>query len=528
MQIKYSTIYSIKGSTVDPHPHDPTFLSGHFIMNSSSTASMGIDLGTSGTKTVIIDVNGKLLANALYDYPINSPQPGWAEQNPETWYRAALTTMSQALRQSGLPAESIVAISLAGQMHTTVCLDKKGRPLRPAILWADQRSRQQVDQVYRQLGIEKLYAWTGNPLATGFMLASWLWLIENEPDICRATSTLLLPKDYLRYRLTGVLGSEPSDASSTLMFDPVHWGWSESLLNELQIDPRLLPAIHPSWEVAGGLMPEVAEATGLRAGTPVIYGGSDQALQALAQGVVEPGLISCTIGTGGQLFTSTFKPLPDAALRIHFFCHVLPDVWHLEAATLAAGLSLKWLRDNVVTGLDYQSLANLAAQVPAGAEGLLFLPYLAGERTPLMDPNARAAFVGLTLRHDRRHMTRAVMEGVVFALRQGLDLMTEMGLPFERILASGGATSHPLWLQLQADIFQRPVYASSTQEATARGAALLAGVGAKVYQDSRDACKQTVQQDRDPVLPQPENVRLYEDIYQSYCQIYPALRNTRI
>ncbi|MDR3576537.1 MAG: xylulokinase [Anaerolineaceae bacterium] len=497
-------------------------------MNSSPIALMGIDLGTSGTKTVIVDVEGNLLANALYDYSINAPQPGWAEQNSETWYRAALTTMSQALRQSGLAAESIVAISLGGQMHTTVCLDKKGKALRPAILWADQRSRQQVDQVYRQLGTEKLYAWTGNPLATGFMLASWLWLRENEPDLCRSTATLLLPKDYLRYRLTGVLGSEPSDAASTLLFDPVHWKWSEPLLSALQIDPGLLPDIHDSWEIAGGLLSEVAEATGLRSGTPVIYGGSDQALQSLAQGVIEPGLISCTIGTGGQLFSSTLKPLPDPALRIHFFCHVLPQVWHLEAATLAAGLSLKWLRDNVVTGQDYQSLANMASQIAAGAEGLLFLPYLAGERTPLMDPNARAAFVGLTLRHDRRHMARAVMEGVVFGLRQGLDLMIEMGTPLERILASGGATRHPLWLQLQADIFQRPVYASSTQEATARGAALLAGVGAKVYEDSRDACKQTVRQIGNPVLPQPENARLYEDIYQTYCQIYPSLKNTGI
>jgi xylulokinase len=497
-------------------------------MNPSPTALMGIDLGTSGTKTVIVDVNGNLLANALYDYSINSPQPGWAEQNPETWYRAALTTMSQALRQSGLPAESIVAISLAGQMHTTVCLDKTGKPLRPAILWADQRSRQQVDQVYRQIGVENLYAWTGNPLATGFMLASWLWLKENEPDICRDTCTLLLPKDYLRYRLTGVLGSEPSDAASTLLFDPVHWKWSEPLLAALQIDPGLLPAIHASCDVAGELLPEVAEATGLRPGTPVIYGGSDQALQALAQGVIEPGLISCTIGTGGQLFASTLKPHPDSALRIHFFCHVLPQVWHLEAAMLTAGLSLKWLRDNVVTGQDYQSLANQASQVPAGAEGLLFLPYLAGERTPLMDPNARAAFVGLTLRHDRRHMARAVMEGVVFGLRQGLDLMIEMGTPLERILASGGATRHPLWLQLQANIFQRPVYASSTQEATARGAALLAGVGAKIYKDSLDACKQTVRQIGDPVLPEPENINLYQDTYQTYCQIYPALKNTRI
>jgi xylulokinase len=276
--------------------------------------------------------------------------------------------------------------------------------------------------------------------------------------------------------------------------------------------------------VAGGLLPEVAQATGLRPGTPVVFGGSDQALQALAQGVIAPGLVSCTIGTGGQLFASTLAPRPDPDLRLHLFCHALPQVWHLEAAILSAGLSLKWLRDSIFPGENYTALADAASSVPPGAEGLFFLPYLAGERTPIMDAQARGAFIGLTLRHDRRYMVRAVMEGVVFALCQGLDLMAGLGVPLERILASGGATRHPLWLQLQADIFNRPVYPSQTQEATARGAALLAGIGAGFYADAQDACRQTVHFAAHGVQPQPAAAQYYAAAYQTYCQLYPALK----
>jgi xylulokinase len=473
---------------------------------------------------VIVDPDGNLLAACLSEYAIDSPHPGWAEENPETWHHAVLETMRAALHQADLPGEAIAAIGLAGQMHTTVCLDKKHQPLRPAIIWADQRSREQVERVYREIGPHKLAEWTGNPLATGFMLASWLWLQEHEPEVCRATRTLLLPKDYLRLRLTGALGSEPSDAASTLLFDPLRRNWSAPLLDALHIDPGLLPPIHESAEVAGGLLPAVAEAAGLRPGTPVVFGGSDQALQALAQGVIAPGLVSCTIGTGGQLFASILSPRPDPDLRLHLFCHALPDVWHLEAAILSAGLSLKWLRDSVFQGQDYQTLADAADSVAAGAEGLFFLPYLAGERTPIMDPQARGAFIGLTLRHDRRHMVRAVMEGVVFALRQGLELMASLGVPLERILASGGATRHPLWLQLQADIFNRPVYPSQTQEATARGAALLAGIGAGLYTDGQGACQRTVRLADQPVLPRPASAALYEEAYQTYGQLYPALK----
>ncbi len=487
------------------------------------TLFMGIDLGTSSTKTVIVDLQGRLLAVAQREYPISSPHPGWAEQDPEDWISAAVETARLALHQLERPVDEIAAIGLAGQMHTLVCLDAAGRPLRPAILWADQRSGRQVSQVYASLGRENLAAWTGNPLACGFMLASWLWMVENEPEICSRAQTLLLPKDYLRYRLTGCLGSEPSDAASTLFFNPATRAWSEPLLSALGIDGRLLPPLYLSSAIAGGLLPGVAQAMGLKAGTSVVYGGSDQALQALAHGVINPGLVSCTIGTGGQLFTACLSPKPDPELRLHLFCHVLPNLWHLEAAILSAGLCLRWLRDNVIQGLDYAALADLASQAPAGSEGLYFLPYLAGERTPLMDPEARGGLIGLTARHNRGHIVRAVMEGVVFGLRQGLELMAELGVPIERVLASGGATSHPLWLQLQANIFNRPVISGGVQEATARGAAMLAGIGAGVYRDGLSACQMAVHQSEVSILPEPAQVERYQKSYQVYTGLYPTL-----
>lgn len=484
---------------------------------------MGIDLGTSSTKTAIVDLEGRLLAVAQQEYPISSPHPGWAEQDPRVWYHACLVTTRSALAQLDRLPGSIAAISLSGQMHTTVCLDAAGIPLRPAILWADQRSGEQVDQVYARIGRENLAAWTANPLAAGFMLATWLWLLENEPELCRKTRHLLLPKDYLRYRLTGNFGSEASDAASTLLFDPAQRDWSEPLLSALSIDRSLFPRIYPSSAIAGELLADAAQSMGLRPGIPVIFGGSDQALQALAHGVIRPGLVSCTIGTGGQLFTSCLTPRPDPGLRLHLFCHVLPNLWHLEAAILSAGLSLRWLRDSVFKGMDYTSLADLASQAPPGSEGLFFLPYLAGERTPLMDPEARASFIGLTVRHGQSHIIRAVMEGVVFALRQGLVLMEGLGVPVERVLASGGATRHPLWLQLQADIFNRPVYPGGVQEASARGAAMLAGIGVGLFQDGQDACDRTVHLPKTAVMPQSDWVAQYQSAFRLYTQLYPAV-----
>ena len=486
---------------------------------------MGIDLGTSGTKTVVLHPERGILGSAAREYALHTPRPGWAEQNPEAWYRAALETAGAALAQAGVAGEDIAAVAFSGQMHGMVCLDRYGQLLRPAIVWPDQRSQAQVERVKREVGEKHLAEWTANPLATGFMLPSWLWLRENEPEVAEATRQLLLPKDYVRDRFTGAIGTEPSDASSTGLFDPKKVGWSETLLSALHISPGLLPPVHASAGIAGGLLDEAAKASGLRPGTPVVYGGGDQACQALGNGVIDPGVASSTIGTGGQVLAPLLSPAYDPELRLHLYCHALPERWFRMAAILSAGLSLRWLRDSLLVGLTYQQMADLAARVPPGAEGLFFLPYLAGERTPHMDPQASGGFVGLRLHHGRAHLVRAVMEGVVFALRQGLDLILETGVPVDRVVASGGGTHHPLWLQLQADIFNRPIYHTFSEEAAALGAAILAGIGIGVFPDAQMACKQVVQLRKEVFMPDRESVSRYQEVYASYLKLYPRLKN---
>jgi xylulokinase len=488
----------------------------------------GLDIGTSGAKAVLVDEQGRLLAWASQEYAIQMPKADWAEQEASTWLQAGLRALNLALVQSGLDANDVCALGLTGQMHSLVCLDDDGLPLRPAIIWADRRSRNQVKHAMEQLGTQRMAEWTGNPLATGFMLASWLWLCEHEPEVVTRTRYLMLPKDEVRYRLTGKIGSEASDASSTLLFDPHRREWSKVLLTWVGLPVEKLPPLGQSAQVAGYLLPEMAAKCGLRAGIPVIYGCSDQTAQALSQGVVEPGMVSCTIGTGGQLFAPLAEPVHDLQLRLHLFCHALENVWHLEAAILSAGLSLRWLRDQLMPGSNYTQLADSAAQVEAALEGIYFLPYLVGERTPHMDPEARAAFFGLGLHHQRSHLVRAVMEGVVFALRQGLDLMVGLGIPLERLVVSGGGTRHPLWLQLQADIFNQRIYPAQDVEGTARGVAVLAGVGVGVYTDVYAAIRKTVHPLDSCVVPDAHRAEQYATAYQRYCQFYPALKQAGI
>jgi xylulokinase len=485
---------------------------------------IGIDIGTSGAKCVLIDEKARFVASAGREYPIITPRPGWAEQDPETWVAAAIAALQAALQESRVDPSHIAGIGLTGQMHSLACLDAAGKPLRPAILWPDTRSALQVGRLRRQIGQEHLAQWAGNPLAVGFMLASWAWLVENEPETARRTATLCLPKDYVRLRLTGKLGSEPSDASSTLLFDPHTRAWSAPLLEAAGLNSAQLPPLHESAEVAGGLLPEIASACGLIAGTPVVYGGSDQACQALAQGALEPGLLTVTIGTGGQLLAPAASPAHDPELRLHLFCHAAPNVWHLEAAILTAGLALRWLRDTAACGTPYNELANAASQVEAAREGLFFAPYLAGERTPHMDPTARAAFIGLGLSHGTPALTRAVMEGVVFALREGFDLMLGLGVPAKRVIAAGGAIRHPLWLHLLADVFARPILLGATPDATGVGAALLAGVGTGAWQDAASAAR-ALPTSGAVVRPDPERSEQMEESFQTYRKIYPALRS---
>ncbi len=484
---------------------------------------IGLDIGTSGAKCVLIDAGARLLGAAGEEYPILTPQPGWAEQDPEEWLRAAALVIRRVLRESGADPRQVAAIGLAGQMHSLVCLGAGEAVLRPAILWADTRSAPQAARLTAQLGRARLAEWAGNPLAAGFMLASWAWLQENEPTTAARTRTLLLPKDYVRLRLTGQIGTEASDASSTLLFDPHAWGWSAPLLAAAGLNADQLPAVFASAGLAGGLLPPFAAACGLPAGLPVVFGGSDQACQALGQGVVRPGRLTVTIGSGGQLFAPLAQPTHDPDLRLHLFCHVAPRTWHLEAAILSAGLALRWLRAAAAPGQSYAQLADAAAQVSAATDGLFFLPYLAGERTPHMDPAARGAFLGLGLNHSTAHLTRAVMEGVVFALRQGFDLMLALGVPPETVIATGGATRHPLWLQLLADILGRPLAPAHTSEATGFGAALLAGVGLGAW-PSAAAAAAALPAAGALVVPNPAQVEKYARAYAHYCAIYPALQ----
>ncbi len=494
---------------------------------SRSPVLVGIDVGTSSTKCVVVAPDGTVLGLAAQETAVDTPRPGWAEQDPEAWVGAALSTTRSAMASAGIAPGAVQAVGLSGQMHGTVCVGASGRPLRPAVIWADQRTVREVAELRATLGADRLAAWTGNPPATGFMLPTWVWLREHEPETMAATRWLMLPKDYVRYRLTGEPGAEPSDAASTSLFNPVERAWSEPLLEALDLPGGRLPPVYPSAGVAGGLLPGPAEVAGLRPGTPVIYGGSDQAMQAFGNGVISPGIVSSTIGTGGQLFAPTDRPVVDAPrLRMHSFCHILPSLWHVETAMLSAGLSLRWLRDQVLGAASYEEIVDTAQTVQPGADGLFFQPYLAGERTPHMDPRARGSFVGLTRRHTRAHLVRAVMEGVVFGMRQGLDVMLSLSVPVDLIVASGGATRHPLWLQLQADIYDRPIHRTASEEAAAMGAALLAGVGVGLFANAQTAIRSAVHWHEDVIRPDPDRVDLYEHHYRLYSNLYPALAST--
>ena len=418
----------------------------------------------------------------------------------------------------------VAALGFSGQMHSAVFLDGHGDVVRPAILWLDTRSAGVVRELHERFGDRQLGAWTGNPVMAGVTLASLLWLRQNEPQNWDRVAHVMLAKDYVRYRLTGEIFTDYSDASATAMLDTARRTWSDDLLHANAVPLRLLPALAGSAEMAGHLEKSFAESWGLRPGLPVVCGAGDQEAQAVGNGIIRPGLLSSTIGTGGQLFTPIASYRHDPDLRLHTFCHAVPGLWHWMAATLTAGMSLRWLRDQVFEGrYSYAGLAAAAESVPPGAEGLLFLPYLAGDRTPHLDPLARGVFFGLTLRHTWRHMARAVMEGVVFSLLDGLRLMRDLGGSVSQAVASGGGARHRLWLQLQADIFDVDIISAENQEAAALGAALLAGVGAGLYADEAAACARAVRWSGDVVRPRPEAAARYRELGERYRALYPTL-----
>ena len=487
---------------------------------------LGIDLGTTGVKAALFTLDGQAVASAVATYPVMHPRPLWAEQAPEDWWRATTAAIRDALSQAGVPGAAVGGIGISGQMHGAVLLDAAGQPARPCIIWSDQRTQAECDWITATVGERRLVEWVGNPALPGFTAPKLLWTRAHEPDVWARVRSALLPKDYLRYRLTGELATEVSDAAGTLLFDVRAGAWSAPMLEALALDPALLPPCHASVAVSGQVTAEAAAETELAAGTPVVGGGADNACAAVGAGVIAEGQALASIGTSGTVVAPTRQPRLDPDGRAHTFNHAVPGVWYLMGVMQAAGLSLRWLRD--VLGLEgdagYERLVGEAAAVPPGAEGLLWLPYLQGERTPHRDANARGVLFGVTPRHGRGHIARAVLEGISFGLRDSLDIILAAGIrPAEARLTGGGARSH-FWRQMLADILGLPVVVAREREGPAFGAALLAGVGMGAYASLREACAGAMTPGA-PVHPDPARQRAYDSIHAEFRALYQALKD---
>ena len=495
------------------------------------TYLLGIDVGTTGTKALLIDAAGRVQASATTEHPLRTPRPLWAEQNPEDWWRSTITSIKAVLRLSGVNKLAVAGIGLTGQMHGLVLLDRRGAVIRPCILWNDQRSAAQCTAITKNVGARRVLRLTGNPVLPGFTAPKLVWVREREPQAYGRVARVLLPKDYIRHRLTGEFFSEVSDASGTSLFDVGQRRWSDEMLWALRVPRAWLPEVTESPVASARVSSQAAKLTGLTAGTPVVGGGGDQAAQAVGTGVIAEGTVSVTLGTSGVVFAASNKYRVEPQGRLHAFCHAVPGQWHLMGVMLSAGGSLRWYRDALCaeesteakrTRRDvYDLMLHSASRVPAGGEGLIFLPYLAGERTPHPDPNARGVFFGLTLRHGKPHMTRAVIEGVTYGLRDSLELLRKLGLPLKQVRASGGGAQSGFWRQILADVFGAPISTVNVTEGAAYGAALLAAVGVGVHRTVADACRQSVRRTR---TTRPGNaVRVYADYYARYRQLYPAL-----
>jgi xylulokinase len=487
---------------------------------------LGIDVSTTGAKALLIDQEGRVTGSATSTYPLSTPRPLWSEQDPVDWWVGTQASIRQALAGAGAEASQVRGVGLTGQMHGLVLLDASGAVLRPAILWNDQRTGAQCDQIRSRLGKERLIQLTGNDALPGFTAPKILWVRQHEPEIYEKVAQVLLPKDYVRYRLTGDYATDKAGAAGTLLLDIKARDWSAKVLEALQIPRRWLPPTHEGPEVTGVVNAKAAATTGLRAGTPVVGGGGDQAAQAVGVGAVDAGIVALTLGTSGVVFASCTEPFIEAEGRLHAFCHAVPDTWHLMGVMLSAGGSLRWYRDTLAPALTYDQLLAPAAHVPPGAEGLFYLPYLTGERTPHPDPLARAGFVGLTVRHGQAHMTRAVLEGVAFGLRDSMELVRGAGLgEIQQVRVSGGGARSALWRQILADVLNSELVTVNTSEGAAYGAALLAGVGAGAWPDVQQACTATIRA-VDHAQPQPGAVRVYDRLYRLYRGLYPALKPT--
>jgi xylulokinase len=484
---------------------------------------LGIDTSTTATKAVLVDEAGAVVGIGSAEYGFDAPQPLWSEQEPALWWDGTVGAIRSVLGSTGIDPASIAAIGLTGQMHGLVLLDEADRVLRPAILWNDQRTAHACEEIREAVGFERLVEITGNDAVTGLTAPKLVWVRDHEPDLWRRAAHVLLPKDFVRLELTGEHALDKADGAGTLLFDLAARDWSPEILDALRIPREWLPPTHEGPTVTGRVTERAAAATGLRAGTPVVAGGGDQSANGVGVGATAPGIVALSLGTSGVIFAATDAPLYEPRGRIHAFCHALPDRWHLMSVMLSAAGSLRWFRDTFAPGEPFEELVTTAAEIPAGSEGLYFVPYLSGERSPHPDPRARGAFVGLNLGHDRRHMLRAVLEGVAFGLRDGLDLMIAAGMPHPtQIRASGGGIASPLWRQILADVLETELATVSTTEGAAYGAALLATEAAGWFDTVDDAVEALVS--ATPVAsPGPDGAR-YRDAHATYRQLYPALR----
>jgi xylulokinase len=483
---------------------------------------LGLDVSTTGAKALLINEKGGVVSSATTPLTLSTPHPLWSEQDPRDWWTGMVKSIRQALELAGVSGSVVTAIGLTGQMHGLVLLDEHGEVLRPAILWNDQRTGAQCDEMRSRLGKQRLIQITGNDALTGFTAPKILWVQQNEPEIYARARHILLPKDYIRYRLTGDYAMDKADGSGTILFDLKNRDWSPAILAALEIPANWLPPTFEGPAVTGYVSAAAAAETSLVQGIPVAGGGGDQAAQAVGVGAVQPGIIALTLGTSGVVFATTESPLIEPEGRLHAFCHAVPGRWHFMGVMLSAAGSLQWYRDTLAPGVSFDTLVNEAGDVKAGSEGLLFLPYLTGERTPYPDPLVRAAWVGLTVRHTRAHMTRAVLEGVAFGIKDSFRLILQAGLgSIEQVRISGGGAKSGLWRQIMTDVLGVELVTVNTTEGAAFGVALLAGVGAGAYENVPAACEATIQITGRTSPTQA--TRTYQDYYPHYRALYPAL-----
>jgi xylulokinase len=487
--------------------------------------TIGIDVSTMATKSLLIDEQGQVLGIETVEYPFETPRPLWSEQDPHIWWKAACESLQGLLQKTKVDPTNILGVGLTGQMHGLVLLDGNNQVLRPAILWNDQRTGDECDEIRAKIGKTHLIKLTGNNALTGFTAPKILWVKKNEPDIYRQTRHFLLPKDYVRLCLTGKHGMDCADGAGTLLVDLKNRVWSVEMLDGLGIPRDWVPPLYEGPEITGTLTAEAARLTGLLAGTPVVAGGGDQAAQAVGVGAVEEGIVALTLGTSGVIFATTNTPAFDPEGRVHAFCHSVPGRWHMMGVMLSAAGSLRWYRDTISPGVSYDDLLAPCNNIPIGAEGLLFLPYLSGERTPYPDPFARGAFVGLTIRHSLPHMTRSVLEGVAFGLKDCFELMVSSGLnKIHQVRVSGGGARSLLWRQILADVLDTELVTVNTMEGAAYGAALLAGVGLGFWSTVEMACNSVVQVTSKTKVDPVTSIG-YKQIYPIYRELYPSLKN---